>query len=441
MRAVAPSSHVVADSPRTCGQARLRVEAGAAFSRLDGARRPASRDPAQGQRRCSTIIARPDRDFRSNACGAAVAGNMITSTAQMRRCKNCLIPDAVPGIFLDTTGRCNLCSSAASGAGDVDDEGPRQTREADLELALAAARGSGGYDCLVPLSGGKDSLYLLHRLKVDYRLKVLAFTVDINIPAIAWDNIRRAVAALDVDHLVYSPPRSLVERLFRYLLTHQEERGAVYTVSYVYAPLFEGEAIRVAIEKGIPLVLAGYSPGQPEPERMLYEFSRRLISDTDWTPPELIRCGEFSTDELTHFFNPKRYPAGTSFPRYLAPWHAWPYDQERIMKEVVRLGLAASGRHANPIHSNYPINWLLMYSDLRSFGYNPYAPEFSALIRQGKANRGYWRIMAPVVDAMIRHRVGPGREVTRSLRWLGLTPEQLQINRPRGVYDPVVEAD
>jgi len=356
----------------------------------------------------------------------------------MRRCRNCLIPDTVPGIVLES-GRCNLCR-CGSPVADRDDEPRRQQREADLEAALESARGSGRYDCIVALSGGKDSLFLLHKLKVERRLKVLAFTVDINIPRLAWDNIRRTVAKLDLDHLVYSPPRSLVEKLFRYLLMHQEERGAVYTVSYVYAPLFEGEAIRVATEKQIPLVLAGYSPGQPEPERMFYEFSRRLICDTDWTPPELARCGDFSEDELGCFFNPKRWASGTRFPRYLAPWHAWPYSQEEIMKEVVRLGLAASGRHANPIHSNYPINWLLMYSDLRSFGYNPYAPEFSALIRQGKANRSYWKVMAPAVDAMIRHRIGPGREVTRCLQWLGLTPEQLRIDRPRGAYDPVVEA-
>lgn len=62
------------------------------------------------------------------------------------------------------------------------------------------------------------------------------------------------------------------------------------------------------------------------------------------------------------------------------------------MRQVVNQGLVASSKHANPIHSNYPINWLLMYSDLRTFGYNPYAPEFSSLIRHGKANRNYWRI-------------------------------------------------
>jgi len=44
------------------------------------------------------------------------------------------------------------------------------------------------------------------------------------------------VAKLDVDHLTYSPPRSLYEKLFRYLLRNQEERGAgVYGVVRIRA--------------------------------------------------------------------------------------------------------------------------------------------------------------------------------------------------------------
>jgi len=55
------------------------------------------------------------------------------------------------------------------------------------------------------------------------------------------------------------------------------------------------------------------------------------------------------------------------------------------MRQVVRLGLVRRSSHASPIVSNYPINWLMMYSDLKHFGYNPYAPEFADLIREGKA--------------------------------------------------------
>ena len=356
----------------------------------------------------------------------------------MKRCLNCLIPDAAPDISLSSDGICNLCHNSGLLASETaKEEENRRTYEADFEKTLTQCKGQGEYDCLVPLSGGKDSIYLLYRLKVECKLKVLAFTVDVNIPALAWDNIRRALAKLNIDHITYSPSNDFYERTFRYLLRNQEERGAVYTISYVYAPLFEGDAIKLAIEKGIPLVLAGYSPGQPEPERMLYEFSRKLICETDWTPPELASCGEFSADDLGRFFKPGDYPAGTQFPRYLAPFHAWSYNQEEIMRKVVELGLVATSKHANPIHSNYPINWLLMYSDLHTFGYNPYAPEFSALIRRGKANRNYWRVMGPLVDFLIRNRLGPGREVTRSLNWLGLTSNDLRITKAYGAYDPI----
>lgn len=354
----------------------------------------------------------------------------------MPRCKNCLIPDLAPGVTLGSDGVCNFCGeTAAREASDAEEEA-RKTFEADLEQTIEHCRGQAEYDCLVPFSGGKDSTFLLYRLKHDYKLNVLAYTVDVNIPSIAWKNIKRALARLDIDHITYSPPASFYEKIFRFLLKNQEERGAVYTVSYVYAPLFEGDAIKLALARDIPLVLAGYSPGQPEPERMLYEFSRRLICETDWAPPELRRSGELTEAEINRFFNPKHYPPGTQFPRYLAPFHAWPYDQEQIIRSVVELDLIASRKNASPVNSNYPINWLLMYSDLQTFGYNPYAPEFAALIRQGKANRNYWRLMMPLVDFMILKRVGPGREVSRSLRWLGLTPEDLRITKPRGAYDP-----
>ena len=198
----------------------------------------------------------------------------------------------------------------------------------------------------------------------------------------------------------------------------------------MFAPLFESYALKVAVEKGIPLVLAGYSPGQPEPERMMYEFSQELICETDWTPPEVRDSGQFDERELSRFWNPHTYPSGTSFPRYLAPFHAWDYNQTDVMQKVVELGLISSRKNASPVHSNCPVNWLLMYSDLIHLGYNPYAPEFARLIREGKASRLYWRFMLPIVNGMIRSKLFLGRNVTRSLKWLGLGTQDLKITRP-----------
>ncbi len=356
----------------------------------------------------------------------------------MKKCQRCLLPAAVPNAEIDAAGTCRFCREFVPGTQTIEEDARRRF-EHDLETTLSNRKGQGQYDCLVPFSGGKDSAWLLYKLVVEYKLRVLAFTVDVNIPKIAWKNIRQTIAVLGCDHLTYSPPSDFYRKLFRYLLCNQEERGAVYTVSYVYAPLFEGDSIKLAVEKNIPLVLAGYSPGQPEPERMLYEFSRTLIERTDWTPPGLIQSGQFSEIELLRFFNPARFKPDTRFPRYLAPFHAWRYNQDEAMRIVVQKGLIASSRNASPVFSNYPINWLLMYSDLKHFGYNPYAPEFATLIREGKAKRSEWRVMAPLVDLMIRKRWFLGRHITEHLKWLGLDSADLQITRSRGAYDPIVQ--
>ena len=353
------------------------------------------------------------------------------------KCANCLLPDAVPGADLDEQRVCSYCRDIHTIDLDVE-QADRARNAADLEAALESCRGKGEYDCLVNLSGGKDSCWLLYKLKVEYGLNPLAFTTDMNVPKIAWDNINRTIEKLDVDLLTYRPPKDFYRKMFRYLLQNQEERGAVRTVCYVCAPLFEAYSIRAAMEKNIPLILAGYAPGQPEPERMLYEFSRKLLREKDWTPPELRESGLFTDKELSRFWNPHAYPSGTEFPRYLAPFHAWEYNQDEVMKKVVELGLIASTKKASPVHSNCPVNWLLMYSDLKNLGYNPYVPEFSALIREGKASRTHWRIMAPIVNAMIRTQTFLGRQVKETFKWLDLRPEDLRITHAAPAGDPEI---
>lgn len=347
----------------------------------------------------------------------------------MSGCKNCLLPIQVAGSQLDAKGVCAPCR-AYSKEDRSHDEIARETREADLERALKDCRGKAEYDCLVCFSGGKDSAYLLYKLKREYGLNVLAYTTDMNVPPIAWDNIRRTLDKLDVDHISYRPPRGFYRKLYRFLLTNQEERGAVRTVCYICAPLFEGYAIREATDREIPLVVAAYSPGQPDPDRMFYEFVPDRIANIDWTPPEVRESGEFSEQELALFWNPLKYPEGTAFPRYLAPFHAWKYSQEDVMQKVVELGLILDQKHASPVHSNCPLNWLLMHSDLKNLGYNPYAPEFSALIREGKAKRSYWKPRIPFLNFMIKHKILLGKQAQESMEWLGLGENDLKIKRP-----------
>lgn len=357
----------------------------------------------------------------------------------MKNCVNCLVPEKLGGAF-DGLGICGLCREHAV-KDTTREEIERRSFETDLEETLKNCRGPGAYDCLVGLSGGKDSCYLLYKVAVEYKLRVLAFTVNINIPDVAWENIRRTVKKLDVPHLVFTPPWAFYRKMFGYLLRNQGEGGAVRTVCYLCAPLTESYSLKAAMNERIPLVLAGYSPGQPERARMLYEFPGEMISSADWTPRELKESGVFPEAELAGYWNPLKYTAGTAFPRFLAPFHAWRYSQGDVMKAVVDLGLIQNSRHASPVHSNCPVNWLLMYSDLKNLGYNSYAGEFARLIREGKASRRYWRVMQPLVNWMIRNKMFLGRNVSRSLEWLDLDESELKITRPAVSCRPAVVAE
>ncbi len=344
-------------------------------------------------------------------------------------CGECLLTDDVEGVALDSDGICNLCR-IWGGGGRQRQEAQRVIFEQDLERTLRAAKGKGKvYDCVVSFSGGKDSCYLLHRLVVDYGLKVLAYTSDYDIPPRTWENIRRTIAALGVDHYVHTPSASLYKRFIRHLLMNQKPGGAVQTVCYFWLDIREGDLLRFAIERDIPLIFTGYSPGQPAPERMLYEMSPARIAQ-DWTPHELFASGLFKAPELELFWDPKRDAAGRALPRVLAPFHAWEYDQAKVIRTVIDLKLVQSKIHANPVLSNFTLNWLLMYSDLKNLGYNPYKPEFAQLVREGKAGRLKWRIIFALMDFMVRKQILMGRYIQKSLDDLELQLTDLKLAEP-----------
>ena len=74
----------------------------------------------------------------------------------MRYCKKCLNPDTRPNFSLDQDGLCPVCRFADANANQQVDW---QARRKELEAIAQWGRENSrcGYDCIVPISGGKDS--------------------------------------------------------------------------------------------------------------------------------------------------------------------------------------------------------------------------------------------------------------------------------------------
>ena len=174
-------------------------------------------------------------------------------SAAAAACLRCGIVSNVPGVTIAADGICSTCRSfdairqqAQAYFGTLDD------LAAIFRQADAARRGR--HDCLLLLSGGKDSTYALGRL-IEMGVRIHAFTLDNGyISEEAKANIRRVVDALGVEHEFATTPA--MNTIFRDSLERFSNvcNGcfkALYTLS-----------VARAREMGIPVIVTGLSRGQ-----------------------------------------------------------------------------------------------------------------------------------------------------------------------------------
>ena len=115
----------------------------------------------------------------------------------LRRCKKCLLPETFPGIVYDNEGVCSLCREYKK----IEPKG----RNAFIRDLSKVSSYKSNYDCIAPISGGRDSCYILHYLVKNLHLKPVAYTYDWGLVTdIARRNIQRMCASLGVEHILIS---------------------------------------------------------------------------------------------------------------------------------------------------------------------------------------------------------------------------------------------
>lgn len=135
---------------------------------------------------------------------------------EISSCSRCLLNTEVPGIKVDEEGICSACREYDRVRGDWDKY--KKENVAKLEKILDNARKKKSiYDVVVPLSGGKDSTYVLYLCKKHFSLNCLAVTWDNGfLSEHARENIRNACELLGVDHMYYGINMKLLIRLYRF---------------------------------------------------------------------------------------------------------------------------------------------------------------------------------------------------------------------------------
>ena len=124
----------------------------------------------------------------------------------MKRCTQCIMTDTVPGITFDDQGLCSYCR---------DFKKETYIGKEKLDAIVADAKGKGQpYDCVVPLSGGRDSAYVLYLARKVYDLKVLAvnYNNEFQNPQ-ALKNMQNACQRLAADFVSVRSRNSIAREL------------------------------------------------------------------------------------------------------------------------------------------------------------------------------------------------------------------------------------
>ena len=195
------------------------------------------------------------------------------------------MPETTEGQSFDELGICRACSNS--------EEKMHINwikREQDLKDILDEAKKKAGnnYDCVLPISGGKDSTFQMHILCKIYKMKPLAVTFNHNwYSEIGWYNLMNSLEVFNVDHIMFTPNRGLVNRLAKKSLY---ELGDPCWHCHFGCGSFP---LQVAVKFNIPLIIYGessmesYSKGAYS-KPVLYDREYFLKTSSKKIPDEMV---------------------------------------------------------------------------------------------------------------------------------------------------------
>jgi N-acetyl sugar amidotransferase len=169
---------------------------------------------------------------------------------KMRYCIRCVYPasSAVPLAF-DAEGLCTGCRSAAQRS-DINWE-ERKRRFEKLIKEYRSKDGS-NYDCIIPVSGGKDSYFQIHIIKKIYGLNPLLVTYHgNNYTPTGMKNLINMREVFGCDHIFFTPNIDVLKAMNRLgMLIMGDMNWHAHSGIFTYP-------IREAVQKNVPLMIWG----------------------------------------------------------------------------------------------------------------------------------------------------------------------------------------
>ena len=250
-------------------------------------------------------------------------------------CIRCCMPETAEGIEFDERGVCNACNSSEDKMHINWEERQKKLQEKlnNYKTKLKNRQ----WNCILPISGGKDSFWQAHVLTKIYKMKPLAVTFSHNwFTDIGTENLNRLIETFDLDHIMYTPRRSLVNKIAKRSI---EQIGDSCWHCHAGVGAF---VIQIAIKYEIPLIVWGESTAEEGCRISYHQSTKKDIFDENyftWISArqnvEQMVSKDLSIEELEMF----KYPSTEEYKKagiegfHLGDYMFW--DEEKQTEFII----------------------------------------------------------------------------------------------------------
>ena len=314
----------------------------------------------------------------------------------IKYCRHCVYPETKPDLSLDKNQICDACRFI-----DVKDTTDWELRKKQLIEILEKFKNKDGsnYDCIIPVSGGKDSTFQAYIIKKEFGLNPLC--VSYHLPEftdLGRQNLEN-LKNLGVDCLEFTPNPEICRKMQKTALiefgdAQWPEHFGIFTVP-----------VQVAVKYNVPLIIWGENP-QSDYGGPLKDMENQYL-DRKWCENYGTRVGGKSQSfigpeiMLKHgierkFLNPYIYPSDEEINNvgvtgiFLGQFIRWNIQAQ--LKKVQELGFKVHDGPTEGTFTNYEnldnkIQGIHDYFKWIKFGYGRCSDSASVQIRLKQINR------------------------------------------------------
>jgi N-acetyl sugar amidotransferase len=261
------------------------------------------------------------------------------------------MPDTKPDLVIDNEGICCACRAA-----EYKDRIDWNDRREQFERIVSEAVPKKGfkkaqYDCIIPVSGGKDSTYQVYMAKKVYKMNPLCVHFEPTYPSELGRRNLENIRKMGVDLISYKPNPDVYTKICKNaFITLGDHEWANHTGIFTVP-------IQLAVKLKIPLIIWGENPtfeyGGPD------EVFNKSTMDEEWLNTfggllnvkvkQLLKQG-FTKEELL----PYMYPSAASIKKvglkslFLGYFFKW--DAVRQVELIKNFGFEC---HKGPVEGTY----------------------------------------------------------------------------------------